>query len=149
MAIADQAALITETKLLTGGSFDKISDPGWVRVATQTELELGWPYAVTDSNKEYWMVERCRRHSMYLLMVEAANKFQYKKIFLQHKFHNYIQLIKQMDEDFYKAVEDDPHNIFEDIGASFSDFASYIGNGYITDNLGRDCSYLNDRVVHN
>lgn len=147
MSIADQATLITETKTLTGGSFDKISDPGWVRVATQTELELGWPYPVSDSNKEYWLVERCRRHAMYLLMVEASAKFQYKKIFLQHRFHNYIQLIKQMDADFQKAIEDDPHDIFADVGASFSDFASYITSGFHTDNLGRDISYLNDRVV--
>lgn len=147
MAIADQAALITETKTLTGGSFDKISDPGWTRVATQTELELGWAYVITDYNKEYWMVERCRRHAMYLLMVESANKFQYKKAYLQHKFQNYIQLIKQMDAEFEQAVEDDPHDIFGDIGASFSDFASYITTGFGTDNLGRDTTYINDRVV--
>jgi|LGVF01.1.fsa_nt_gb hypothetical protein len=147
MAIADQAALIVATKNLMGDSFDKVTDPGFVGAASQTELELPWPYPITVATKEFWMVERCRRHTIYVLMVESAHKFQYRLIHLEHRFKNYIQLIKNMDETFYKAMEDDPNGVFDDIGAAFSDFAYLITSGFIYDSLGRDASNFNSRVI--
>lgn len=147
MAIANQAALIVIVKNLMGTSFDKISDNGFINAATQTELELPWSYPISVSGQEFWMVERCRRHAIYILMVESAAKFQYKLVRLQHRFQNYIKLIENMDALFYKAIEDDPMEIFEDLASSFSDFGYLITNGFVYDNLGRDCTYLNERVI--
>jgi hypothetical protein len=147
MAIANQAALIVIVKNLMGTSFDKISDSGFVSAANQAEIELQWSFPISIGGQEFWMVERCRRHAIYILMVESASKFQYKLIHLEHRFKNYIRLLENMDEIFYKAIEDDPMGIFEDIGSSFSDFGYLITNGFISDSLGRDCTYLNERVI--
>lgn len=149
MSIPDRAELIVETKKLVGLSFDKISDIGWDRVAVQTELELGFAYPISDSGKEFWQVERCKRHFINVLLIESAHKFQYKKYYLQHRFKHYIQLIKQMDDDFYKAVEDNTSGIFDDIVSVYpaNGFLDYMNAGFIYDNLGRDSTYLNDRVV--
>lgn len=147
MAIANQVALIAAVKNLMGTSFDKVSDEGFIRAAVQTETELQWDYPISVVGKQFWMIERCRRHSIYILMVESAAKFQYKLVRLQHRFQNYIQLIRNMDELFYKAIEDDPMDIFEDIGGSFSDFGYLITSGFVTDSLGRDVTYLNERVI--
>jgi len=147
MAIANQAALIVTVKNLMGTSYDKISDNGFIGAATQTEIELQWSYPISVTGQEFWMVERCRRHAIYILMVESADKFQYKLIHLEHRFKNYIQLLENMDALFYKAIEDDPMDIFEDIGGSFSDFGYLITSGFIYDSLGRDCTYINERVI--
>ena len=146
MSIPDQAALIVDVKDLMGDSFDKVTDPGFVQAATQTELELRWDYPIIVVPKQYWQIERCRRHTIYILMVESAHKFQYRLIHLEHRFKNYIQLIKDMDAAFYKAIEEDPDDIFEDLASSYSDFSYLITSGFIYDSLGRDVSNFNDRV---
>lgn len=147
MSIADQATLIVNVKKLIGDSFDKVSADGFTQAAAQTESELQWSYPITVSSKEFWMVERCRRHVMYILMVESAHKFKYKLIHLEHRFRNYIKLIENMDESFYKAIENDQDGTFDNLGGSFSNFAYLITSGFIYDSLGRDCSHLNERVI--
>jgi hypothetical protein len=136
--ITDQDELIDFSKNLLGASFDKVSDTGYIQAATQTEMELRFGYPVTDNTKSYWMVERMRRHILYILMVESAHKFQYKQIHLEHRFKNYIQLIEKSDSDFLKAADDFPE-LFET--GTWDDFAYYLDPGFVYDSLGRDITY--------
>ena len=141
MAISDQEELIEIVKTLMGDSFDRVSDQGFISATTQAEMELGWSYPLADARKCFWLVERARRFTVYVLMVESAHKFQYKQIHLEHRFKHYIQLIEQMDAAFYKALEDFPE-LFDQIDGSYSDFAFYISPGFVYDSLGRDLTYI-------
>ena len=73
--ITNRTDLISFTTNLLGASSDKVSIAGFTQAASQTELELKFVYPVTDERKSYWMVERMRRHLLYILMVESAHKF--------------------------------------------------------------------------
>lgn len=136
MAIDTQEALISTTKDVMGGSFDKVSDAGYVQATTQAELELSITYPITSTLISYWAVERVRRHVIYVLMVEAAHKFQYKQIHLENRFKHYIQLIEKMDSDWLIAMEDS-----EEFGSVYSEFCHYLSTGFIYDALGRDITY--------
>lgn len=137
--ITDRDELISFTTNLLGGSSTKVSEDGLTQAASQTELELKFTYPVSDDTESYWMVERMRRHLLYILMVESAHKFQYKQIHLEHRFRNYIQLIEKADADFLKAAEDFP-DLF-DLG-TYENFAYYLSPGFVYDELGRDLTYM-------
>lgn len=141
MAIDSQATLITNTQNLMGGSFDKVSDAGFLQAAAQAEIELSIStYPVTNSVICYWAVERMRRHVIYILLVESAHKFQYKQIHIEHRFKHYIQLIEKMDQEWLDAMEDNP-DLF---GGVYDNFAYYLETGFVYDALGRDITYDNE-----
>lgn len=137
--ITDRDELIEFAKNLMGGSSTKLTDDGWEEAAKQTEKELKWAYPVTDDTKSYWMVERIRRHSLYILMVEAAHKFQYKQIHIEHRFKHYIQLIEKCDQDFLAAADMFPE-LFE--MGTWDDFAYYLSPGFVYNKLGQDLTYI-------
>ena len=141
MPIDSQSSLIIMTKNLMGASSDKVSDEGFIQAATQTEKELSvTTYPVTDDIICYWMVERLRRHTTYVLMIEAAHKFQYKQIHLEHRFKHYIQLIEQMDKDWLQAMEENG----ELFGSVYEEFCHYLSPGFVYDSLGRDITDYGD-----
>lgn len=141
MAIADQDELIEFTQNLMGDSSDKVSTAGFEQAAIQAEAELGWSFPLDDARKCYWLVERNRRHVIYVLMVESAHKFQYKQIHLEHRFKHYIQLVEKMDASFVQALEDNPE-LFDMIEGGYENFADYIRPGFVYDSLGQDLTYL-------
>ncbi len=138
MSILTQDDLIDLSKELMGGSMDRVSMEGFETAASQVEKELTISYPITDDMVSYWAVERMRRHATYILMVEAAHKFQYKHIHLEHRFKHYIQLIEKMDQEWLEAMEDNP-DLF---GSTYSDFSFYLATGFVYDSLGRDITYL-------
>jgi hypothetical protein len=140
MAIADQDELIETVQVLLGDSYDKISGDGYEKACVQAETELGWTFPLADARKCYWLVERARRHTIYVLMVESAHKFQYKQIHLEHRFNHYIKLVERMDAEFVKALEDFPE-LFDGIDGGYDDFAYYINPGFVYNSLGRDITY--------
>ena len=144
MAVASREELIQAVKTLMGASFDKVSDEGFNQACMNAEAELGWTYPISDARKSYWMVERAKRHVVYILMVESAHKFQYKQIHIEHRFKHYIQLIERMDQEFAQAIEDFPE-LFDEMltsGLGVGVLGIYNGPGYIYDELGRDLTYL-------
>jgi len=68
--------------------------------------DTGWSEPFTTAFKIYWMKERAKRHLFFYLWSESASKFKYKQINLQMRFDHYEKLIKKMDEDFVKAIEE-------------------------------------------
>jgi len=139
--ITNSDEAIEFAKNLMGASAVKLTEDGWAEVTKQAENELKWSYPISDQNKCYWMVERVRRHALYLLMVEAAHKFQYKQIHIEHRFKHYIQLIEKCDKDFLEAADMFPE-LF-DMG-TYSDFAFYLNPGFVYDKLGRDLTYIEE-----
>ena len=137
MSIDTRETLVQNTKDIMGGSFDKVSDAGYTQASFQTELELSLTYPVTDTIMSYWAVERLRRHVIYVLMVEAAHKFQYKQIHLEHRYKHYIQLIEKMDREWLEAMDDNP-DLF---GSVYSDFSFYLSPGFVYSKLGEDITY--------
>jgi len=111
--------------------------------------ELGFDYPVTDYAEEKWLIERGRRHSLMILCVEASSKFQFKKIYLQHRFKNYMDLITMLDKTFEKAVENDPV-LFSDMsgygsdGSYFINGMQFITSGFQYDQFGKDITYTED-----
>lgn len=81
------------------------------------------------------MVERTKRHAIQILLIESASKFQYKQIYLQHRFQNYLKLIQLLDGLFEKAIEDYP--LLFDVG-TYDRFVEYIGNSFQYDIAGRE-----------
>jgi len=141
MPLGDQDELIISVQTLMGGSSSKLSGDGFISAAGQAEAELGWSYPLSDARKCYWLVERARRHGIYVLMVESAHKFQFKQIHLEHRFKHYIQLVENLDIAFVKALEDFPE-LFDMIDGGYDDFATMINPGFVYDSLGRDITYV-------
>lgn len=138
MAFTTEAELIQFVKDTMGASFEKVSDDGFTRAVTQASQELHWTLPLDNPQKEFWMVERTKRFVIYILLIESAHKFQYKKISLQQRFQHYYQLLQLMDAQFAKALEDEP-SLF-DVG-TYSNLGSYISAGFSYDFItGEDIS---------
>lgn len=122
--------------------------------AQSATIELGWDsFPIDNSSQEYWLIERGRRHTMMTLCVEAASKFQFKKIYLQHRFANYFKLIESLDKIFEKSVENDPV-LFSDLsgygsdGSYFINGLQYITPGFQYDGFGNDLTYVGDNTTY-
>jgi len=131
----NEQELVQFVKDTMGASYEKVSDDGFKRAVLQATQELNWSLPINDPKKEFWIVERTKRFVIYILLVESADKFQYKKIFLQHRFQQYLQLLKLMDEEFLRALETSPE-LFDT--NTYNNLCSYITTGFSYDMAGND-----------
>ena len=105
--------------------------------------ETGWSYPVSTDFKIFWMKERGKRHLFFYLMSESAHKFKYKQISLQHRFDHYSKIIKMMDVNYEKTIEENPQE-FTDSSAVHA-FGNQINAGFVyEDGTGRDETYNED-----
>jgi len=146
MAIADTTELTARLAALMGSAWSTLSADAQAAVIAQAGEELGWVFPILVSRKAYWMVERCKRHTLYTTLVLQAERFQYKQIKLQQKFDNYFKIISAMDAEFAKAMEEEP--ALMDISA-LDDATSellakgFMANpaGFVYDQIGQDVTY--------
>jgi len=146
MAIADTTELTARLAALMGSAWSTLSADAQAAVIAQAGEELGWVFPILVSRKAYWMVERCKRHTLYTTLVLQAERFQYKQIKLQQKFDNYFKIISAMDAEFAKAMEEEP--ALMDISA-LDDATSellakgFMANpaGFVYDQIGQDLTY--------
>ncbi len=110
-------------------------------VVDDTLRELNWTLPFTNNFKEFWIIERSKRHLFWLLMTGQTHKFKVKQIHLDQRFKNYEAVIQKMDEDFRQAQEDNPHE-FVNVSA-VNMFGHVATAGFSSDELGRDTTYLN------
>lgn len=109
--------------------------------------ETGWafPIAGTDTKQtatmEYWIKNRSKRHLFFYLMSESAHKFKYDVISLNQRFDHYNLLIKSMDEQWAKFIEDNPE-LFIDDASSW--FCTKVDAGFAYDEIGNDLTYDSD-----
>lgn len=114
------------------------------QITNQTLRELQWNLPNSNDFQCYWLIERGKRHALYVLIFEAAKKFRFKQIFLQQRFENYIRLLEKMDNDFLAALEQNP-DLF-DVPTS-SVLTYYITNGFSYDWMGRELTFGSDYWV--
>ena len=146
MAIADTTELTARLAALMGSAWSTLSADAQAAVIAQAGEELGWVFPILVSRKAYWMVERCKRHTLYTTLVLQAERFQYKQIKLQQKFDNYFKIISAMDAEFAQAMEEEP--ALMDISA-LDDATSellakgFMANpaGFVYDQIGQDLTY--------
>ena len=100
--------LIEILRFKMGTNSDNLTDDGFSVAVDSALLELGWVLPCTHPNKVLWIINRSLRYCIEILLIESAHKFRYDKIFLQNRFSHYQALITKMDDDFRKAIEDNP-----------------------------------------
>lgn len=129
---------------LMGASYDKVSDEGKSLACELAQSELTWSLPQTDSFKLYWIVQRARRHLVYVLLVESAHKFRFKEIHLHNRFKHYHQLITMMDKEFLQAIEDRPLD-FDHLASTNVEgaFGLYVSGGFHYNYAGEDLTYRN------
>jgi len=137
--IADKSELLGLLTSLMQSTITKVGETASNASIDQALRELHITLPVDNVDQEYWVIERSKRWLLYALLVEAASKFQYKKIFLQHRYKQYFDLVKMADQEFLSTLENDP-TLF-DIGGNTALF-SYIEAGFIYDFTGEDITYL-------
>ena len=145
MAIVDVDDLLEQTEPLMGTAWGLVTAAGREQAAAIALAELGWSVPVSEARQGYWSIERTKRHILYILLIQHAERFRYKQIHLQQRFDNYLRLITQADELFAKAVEADLGGLFP-IDMDMAQFAEYgfLYNpaGFVYDQLGRDLTYV-------
>lgn len=124
--ISDIDDLVEKTSPLMGATSGKVSVEGMERAAEMSVYELGVTLPLSNPILEYWLTERLKRNTLYILIMDAALKFQYDKIHLEHKFNQLFKLISMMDEVFAKAIEADPLIFPASTGVGGSDMFLYI-----------------------
>ena len=138
MSVTSVDNVIEQIENLMGASVSLVSDDGKEQSVTQTLTELGWTLPITDDFKSYWVIERTKRHFLYILMLEQAHKFRYKQIHLNQRFDHYIKMIEKADDDFQMAINDNPEK-FPTANTTWA--ADFIPAGFLYDQLGRDLTY--------
>jgi hypothetical protein len=108
--------------------------------------ETGFSYPVADGFQTLWMKSRAKRHIFFYLLTESAHKFKYEQINLQHRFEHYRDIIKYMDGQYEKAIEE---FAFEFAGVSaVNALGTKIDAGFAYEpQTGRDRTYDDDNVT--
>ena len=108
--------------------------------------ETGFTFPVADGFQTLWMKSRAKRHIFFYLLTESAHKFKYEQINLQHRFEHYRNIIKYMDEEYEKAIEE---YAFEFAGVSaVNALGTKIDAGFAYESqIGRDRTYDEDNVT--
>jgi len=139
----------TELSIILQQRLRQISDyivPEDVTEAIEdAERETGWSLPVSGSFKEFWMINRSKRHIYEILRTGNANKFKVEGINLQHRFDHFHKLIQEMDEKFEAAVKDNPAE-FAGVD-TFKMFGTKVDAGFAYDEHGKDVTYGTDNVV--
>jgi len=138
MSLRNNSDVIDQVQYGLGAVSDKVGDDGYDQAVVSALSELHWELPLDDSEKERWVIERTKRYVLYILLIESAHKFQFKKLYLQHRFTQYFKLIEFMDKEFANALENNP--ILFDVSA-WGNLTFYITNGFDYDDFGRDISY--------
>lgn len=140
MTISNSGELIGKIENSMGSSASFLSVEEFEFATTQALNELGWSYPIDKPKKEYWSVQRGRRHALDILRVQAAHRFQFKQLSLQHRFRHYNEMIQQMDQDFQKALDSGDPDLLDVPPEGM--FGLSIGNGWIYDQYGNDVSKI-------
>ena len=142
MNLANKDKLVEVIENLVGASYDKVSDEGKALACELAQSELAWSLPQSNSFRVYWIVQRARRHLMYILLCESAHKFRFKEIHLHNRFKHYHQLIKQMDNEFMEVIEERPLD-FDHLTSTNTNgvFGLYLTSGFNYNYAGEDLSY--------
>ncbi len=131
--------IVGRVQIHMGTSAALLTEEGYQASAEGALGELGYSLPLSDSFKENWVIKRAKRHSLFILYIESANRFQYKQIHLNHRFNHYDKIVQAMDKEFEKAMDD---NWLDFVDANpFEIFGTKIAAGFSYDTMGRDRTY--------
>lgn len=136
MPVQDLDDFTDKITIELGSLASSVGADAFERCSDKTLEELQWAYPVTDPFKSYWIVQRGKRHLIQIFMIESAHKFKYKQIHLNQRFDHYFVLLKNMDEEFLRAIEENPGAFPSSFGGIA--FPFYIANTFTYDFLGKD-----------
>ena len=141
-----KAELTTLLQQELKGLTSSLEDDDYSNAIDAAERDTGWSMPQTTAFNLKWMIERSKRHLFFFLMSEAASKFRYKDIHLQHRFEHYADLIRQMDTDFEKAQDE---YAFEFAGVpAYEQMAHKIDAGFAYESqTGRDHTFDDENIV--
>ena len=144
MSIVDSASAITQAEYLLGVSAALITADGKSQAVTQALSELNTNLPATDDKLCYWIIERVKRHMLYIVMVEQAYKFRYKEIYLQQRFDSHFKMISAMDKTFAAALESDSSLVLAGLDLDSVAEFGFMANpaGFVYDQIGRDYTYV-------
>ena len=80
----------------------------YTRAVETAVRETGYAATSTNGTKIQWLVDRAKRAIFFMLLSESAHKFKVKQYSLHHRFEHYRDIIKYMDEEYQKYLEDMP-----------------------------------------
>jgi len=131
---------ITErVRIGMGTSSELLTEEGYEAAAIEALAELGFELPVNDFIRASWTIKRAKRHALFILYIESANRFQYKQIRLNHRFDHYHKIIESMDKEYATALED--HWLdFLDAPPNHL-FGTKIAAGFAYDIFGKDKTY--------
>ena len=137
-----ESLLQEEVKGLT----NYLSSPDFSNACDDASRETGFTFALSTDFQIQWVKDRAKRHLFFYLLTEAAHKFKYEQINLQHRFEHYRRLVRDMDWRYAKALEE---NYLEFSGASeVNIFGTKIDAGFQYDPItGRDTTYDDANVT--
>ena len=138
MAISDIDNLIETLDLLVGSVSETVNEDQKIAAIQQALSELHWSVPNINEDQCYWIIERSRRHVLYLVAIVHAQKFQYKQIRLNQRFNHYFKLIEKMDEDYSSAIENNP-GLFP--GNSGAWLTTYLPCDFVYVQAGKDLTY--------
>lgn len=127
-------------------AYDLLTEPEVEFAITQALGELGWNYPLTSPSKVTWAMKRAKRHALDTICTVSAHKFKYKQINLNQRFEHYFAIIKQMDEEYRWGLENDAALMGVD---SANVFGTYIRNGFVYDQYGRDVTKFLNSLGYN
>jgi hypothetical protein len=126
--INDEFEHVEYIELSLGSSTRLLSEEAKEFAAQQAMSELNFSYPVTKPFEQLWAIERGKRHAIDILRVEAAHRFKYKQLSLNHRFNHYNELLRVMDEKFEEALPE--------LAGGMRTF--YIESGFVYDIYGND-----------
>lgn len=106
--LASVDAIMDSLKPKFGVTADSLSDEAYTDAINSALRELGWSVPIDHPLKEFWVLERSVRHSIFVLMIEAARKFRYKQIHLQNRFEHYSSILALLDKQYTDAKKENP-----------------------------------------
>jgi hypothetical protein len=137
--------IIERVQIGMGTSSGLLTEEGYEAAVDEALAELDYTLPITEFIRASWTIKRAKRHALFILYIESANRFQYKQIRLNHRFDHYHKIIESMDKEYQKALEEDwmdfldcdPNHLFgTKIAAGFAynvfgedrtyDFANYV-----------------------
>jgi hypothetical protein len=143
--IAAKDDVVDRVMIGMGTSSTFLSPDGYEAAVDEAVLELALSFPVNNAVQEMWLVKRAKRHSLFILYIEAANRFQYKQLKLNQRFDHYQKIIAQMDVEFQKAMSE---NWLELMGVSPSKLFIKIDAGFQYDGYGEDTTYQFGKYVN-
>jgi len=131
--------IIVRVQVGMGTSSSFLTEEGYTAAAEEALAELGYSLPITEYIRASWTIKRAKRHALFILYIESANRFQYKQIRLNHRFDHYHKIIQTLDKEYERALEEDWLD-FLDAPPNHL-FGTKIDAGFSYDVFGKDRTY--------